>query len=279
MRLKIALTTTLTLCGVLLFSASGLRPQGVAGRASTHPARYTNAPGGLDLTDPLPSVQPPPAAQPYGTPPTKTVSVRELLVPPKAVKEFQRSQQALRSGDFQSAAGHLEKAVQIAPSFLEAHNNLGASYIGLHEYEKAGAQFQKAIDLDSNLAEPYHNLALALFLLRRFPEAENAARHGLDLDPKRSSVRYILGRILAAEGNRNSEAAEILRNATAEYPEARLPLAQVLLEQGAVDDAAAELRAYLKGPDPAKKQLVACWLAQMTQESGSRACLLAKQKP
>lgn len=279
MRLKIALKKTLTLCGVLLFSASGLRAQGGAARAPSGATRYANVPGGPDRIDPFASIQPQPATQPHVTPLAESVSVRELLVPPKAAKEFQRSLHAFQSGDFQSAAGHLEKAIQIAPSFVQAHNNLGASYIDLQEYEKAAAQFQKAIDLDSNLAAPYNNLGLALFLLRRYPQAESAVRHGLDLDPQRGSARFTLGRILAAEGSSASEAAEILRNAIAEYPEARLPLAEVLLEQHAVDEAAAELRTYLKDPDPAKKQLVECWLGQITQGPGSRSCVLAKQNP
>src|SRR5215469_6704992 len=59
----------------------------------------------------------------------ETISMHDLLVPPKAVKELQRSQNALRSGDTRSAARHLEKALQIYPNYLEGHNSLGARYI------------------------------------------------------------------------------------------------------------------------------------------------------
>jgi len=63
----------------------------------------------------------------------------ELLVPPKAIKELRRSQSALLSGDIRSSAQHLERAVQIYPNYLAAHNSLGSRYIELREYEKAAA--------------------------------------------------------------------------------------------------------------------------------------------
>ncbi len=109
-----------------------------------------------------------------------------------AIKEFQRSEKAVHSGDFQSAAEHLRKAIQIDPNFVQAHNNLGASYIELNECESAVTEFRKAIDLDSKLQESYRNLGLALFLLRRYPEAEIAARQALQLGPQRGSARYTL---------------------------------------------------------------------------------------
>jgi tetratricopeptide (TPR) repeat protein len=87
------------------------------------------------------------------------------LIPPKATRELQRSQTALHSGDIRSSAQHLEKALQIYPHYLEAHNNLGSRYIELHEYEKAAAEFQKAIDLDPRIMQPFNNLSVALFLL------------------------------------------------------------------------------------------------------------------
>ncbi len=47
--------------------------------------------------------------------PGETISLGELRIPPKAVKEIRRSQTALRSGDVPSSAAHLERALQIYP--------------------------------------------------------------------------------------------------------------------------------------------------------------------
>jgi len=252
----------LTLCGTILFSTSSMHAQG----ASRLPGgtRYGNALPGLD---PLATIQAEVVPPAHIKPQAETISVHELLLPAAAVKEFQRSQKAVHSGDFRSAAEHLRKAIEIAPAFVQAHNNLGASYIQLNEYESAVTEFETAIALDTKIEEPYRNLGLGLFLLRRYPEAEVAARRAMKLDPQHSAARYTLGRILAAEGGGSAEVEQLLRQSVPDFPDARLPLAQVLLNQGATDPAAAELRAYLQSgnADPGKRQAVQSWLAQITR--------------
>src|ERR1700730_9243211 len=59
----------------------------------------------------------------------ETISVTELRIPPKAVKEIQHSETALRSSDLRSSAAHLERALEIYPQSLAAHNSLGSRYI------------------------------------------------------------------------------------------------------------------------------------------------------
>lgn len=212
------------------------------------------------------------------TPPPKpgeTVSKRELLIPPNAMKELQRSQSAFLAGDVRASAKHLEKALQIYPHYLEAHNTLGSRYIGLGEYEKAVAEFQKAVDLDPRVTQPFNNLSVALFLLQRYADAEIAARRALELDPHNSTARYMLGCVLATEKRNPSEAMELLRQTEVEFPDARLLLAKVLIRQGAVDEAKNELHKYLEVPGVEKKQKVECWLARLEQSSAPSGCAQA----
>lgn len=210
--------------------------------------------------------------------PGETISMRELSIPPKAVKELQRSQTAFSSGDIRSSALHLEKALKIYPHCLEAHNNLGSRYIELHEYEKAAMEFQKAVDIDPRVMQPFNNLSVALFLLQRYPQAETAARRALNLDPRNSTSRYMLGAVLATEKSNPLEAMEMLRQTEREFPDARLLLAQTLLRQGAVNEAENELREYLKMPGIEKKQSVECWLARLEQISATAACAQANTR-
>lgn len=198
-----------------------------------------------------------------------TISVEKLRIPPKAVKEIQRSQTALRSGDVRSSAVHLEKALQIYPQSLEVHNNLGSRYIELHEYERAAAEFQKAIDIEPHVAQPFNNLSVAYFLLKRYPEAEAAARRALDLDPHNPTSRYMLGCILATEKRSPLEAMEMLRQTKGEFPDSRLLLAMILLRRGAIGEAENELRDYLTVPGAEKKQNVERWVARLTQTSAT----------
>ena len=216
---------------------------------------------------PVPAVNPSRVANPPAT-----VSTRELLIPSKALKELQRSQAALSSGDVRASALHLEKALRIYPGYLEARNDLGSRYFELGEYQQAAAEFQKAIDIDPNVSQPHNNLSVALFLLHRYPDAEAAARRAFTLDPQNSTVRYMLGCILATEKRNPSEAIGLLRATQSEFPDARLLLAQVLVRQGSVNEARNELRDYLQLPGVEKKQKVECWLARLEQTSLSAGC-------
>jgi len=197
----------------------------------------------------------------------ETVSIQGLRIPPKAVKEIQRSQSALKSGDVRSSAQHLERALQIYPSYLEAHNSLGARYIDLGEYEKAAAEFQKAIVIDPGVVQPFNNLSVALFLQQRYVDAEAAARRALNLDAQHPTARYMLGAILATDKRNPEEAMDLLRQTRREFPDSYLLLAQILLRRGAVEEAKKELRDYLALPSPEKKQNVERWLARLLQTS------------
>ena len=198
---------------------------------------------------------------------SQTVSMRDLLIPPKAVKELRRSQKALGSGDTRSSARHLERALKIYPNYLEGHNSLGARYIELHEYEKAAAEFQKAIDIDPRVMPPVNNLSVALFLEQRYVDAEAAARCAVDLDPHDPTARYMLGAILATENRNPAEAMEMLRQTKNQFPDSTLLLAQILERRGDVKEAQKELRDYLAVPDAEKRQNVERWLARLTQKS------------
>jgi Flp pilus assembly protein TadD len=197
--------------------------------------------------------------------------MRELFIPRKALKELQRSQSALRSGDARSSARHLERALQIYPNYLEGHNSLGARYIELHECEKAATEFQKAIDIDPRVMQPVNNLSVALFLLQRYAEAEATARRAHDLDLHDPTARYMLGAILATENRNPEEAMEMLRQTRSEFSDARLLLAKILIRRGNVEEAKKELRDYLLLPDAEKRQNVERWLARLAQKSAENS--------
>jgi hypothetical protein len=154
------------------------------------------------------------------------ISVRELQLPAAAMKEFRRSEKSISSRDFLSAADHLKKALRIEPDFVQAHNNLGATYMELEKFEDAISEFKKTIELDPKMEAPYRNMSLSLFELGRYSEAEVAARQAVALNPLHGAARYTLGRALAAQGSTSAETEELLRGTLAEFPEARLPLAE-----------------------------------------------------
>jgi len=177
----------LTVCSVLLLSASGLHAQSMQSRSlpgsSLSPFTRTFA----RPDDPFPISPSGFVARPRPASLAGTISVHQLAIPAKAAKEFQLSQKSFQVGNFHSASEHLEKAVRIFPDFPEARNNLACAYIYLKKYEKALVELRQAIAINPNLDTPHNNLSSVFFSLQRFPEAEQAARYALEI--RRSSSR------------------------------------------------------------------------------------------
>lgn len=205
-------------------------------------------------------------------PPAGVVPARQLLILPKAIKEFARGRKAYVARDFQGSAHHWESALRVYPDFPEARNNLGSSYLMIGDYEKSRAEFEKAIALDAKLIEPYNNLSLALLLLDRYPDSELAARQALQIDPRDLTSLNLLGQALAAQQHYTQEAVDSLRQSRNQNPASRLILVQVLQKRGEVDQAVAELRDYLQVATGTDKQKAQCWLALLTHEGGVNAC-------
>jgi Tfp pilus assembly protein PilF len=264
------LTRRLVVAAMLLLTASVVHPQGKESRGGTN--RFVAPQSAPDSHGVFgPSFELRTSVVPTAEPPAGIISAQTLRVAPKAIKEFDRSMKAFQSGDYQKAATYLEKAIRIAPDFIQAHNNLGAVYINLRQYDSAIAELRKSIELSPDLATPYHNLAMVLILLRRLPEAEDAARHALHLGPQQSAASFTLGRILALRHHNTPEAVQLLTAACSETPQAYLVLAQVLQNRGETPAAIAALRSYLQNPDPAKKTTVESWLAQLDQRTSQSA--------
>ena len=239
--------------------------------ANTRPGQWlTTDPLAENTTEP---VSPAPAAK--AVPVADTISVASMQVPAGALKEFRRSEKSVKSGDYVGAVQHLQKALKIDPKFVEAHNNLGAGFLEMDRYRDAIAEFEAAIAIDSKLEAPYRNKSLSLFQLKRYPEAEAAARQALGLDPARKANWYLLGSAMAAEGSRSQEAEHLLRESMGEFPEARLALAQLLLNRCANLSAASELRTYLASGngEPDKRRDLEIWLERSSKGQVMPACI------
>jgi len=205
--------------------------------------------------------------------PGGTVSVDQLRIPKAALKEIDAYLHKLADGKVEESARHLEKALQIYPNLPAAHYNLGLCYAKLREYDKAAVQFQAAAQGDAKLVEPWVNLGSVYFLQKRYSDGESAARRALDLDPLNTPARYLLGRILALEGQYGTETLDLLGKSKESYPVARLVLASVLLKRKEVPEAVAELRAYLNEPAAPEKEKVACMVERLTTP-GTASCAM-----
>lgn len=94
------------------------------------------------------------------------------------------------------------------------------------------------------------------------------ARSSLKIDPAHTTTRYILGCALAAQERFTSETVEQLRQSSSQIPDARLVLARVLYRMGALEEATAELHAYLEVRDATGKDQAESWLRERRSRSG-----------
>jgi hypothetical protein len=89
------------------------------------------------------------------------------------------------------------------------------------------------------------NVSYAFLFQNRLQQAEWTARESLKLDPANAQAQLILGWTLAREYRYTDEALDYLRSAARAYPVAHLAAADVLVHQGSITEARAELVAYL----------------------------------
>ncbi len=74
-------------------------------------------------------------------------------------------------GDLERAALRFEKALALAPEFVEACNNLGLVETERGRAEEATRHFQRAIELDPTLSASYNNLGYVFFQQENYEEA------------------------------------------------------------------------------------------------------------
>ena len=106
---------------------------------------------------------------PYDPEQRHRVTTTSLRVPKKAVDEWQK---AFDSKDnLEKAKAHFEKAIEIAPDFLEALNDLGTIYYRRKQFAEAAALFERALKVDPDFVTARVNLGGALLSLQQFAQA------------------------------------------------------------------------------------------------------------
>ena len=115
--------------------------------------------------------------------PSGSLSKLDLKAPGKARREFDKGYQLLLRKDHQGAVAHLTTATSIYPSFVSAHNALGAAYLGLGQNDQARAEFTQAISLDDHLPNSYLNLGCAELALKHYPAAEESIQKAATIAP------------------------------------------------------------------------------------------------
>jgi tetratricopeptide (TPR) repeat protein len=168
---------------------------------------------------------PPQSPSPTGA----KVSVGELRHPParKAVDATVSALHFAETGQYDRAAGELEKATRISPDFAAAHSNLGVQYLRMHRFDDARNEIERALEIAGPNARDFVNLSFALIGLHRIPEAMDAAKAALRLERENAPAHYILGSLQAMDRETRGEGVAHLEVAAKTLEAARKALAKL----------------------------------------------------
>jgi Flp pilus assembly protein TadD len=194
------------------------------------------------------------------------VSIGELdpAIPTQAKREFERASDASKLGRTEEAIGHLRNATALYPSYLMAHNDLGAQLLAQGKLDEAAKEFRRAIQIDSKAFNPRLNLGIVLVQQHQFSDAAETLKTALALQP--NSPAAILYHGLALEGTNDLNGAERdLKTAHdlggPAYAVALFHLGQIYMNKGEREQARKAFESYLRevpsGPnaDQARKMI------------------------
>ena len=147
-----------------------------------------------------------------------TVSVRELRIPGKAQREYQKGLELAARNDPAGSLTHLIKATQAFPGYFEAYYNMGVMEMSLGHQEEARKAFQTSIDLSGGrYAHPEFGYAYLLCQEGKADEAEQLIRRGLEVEDAAPEGYVILSEALVRL-NRVDEAEKSAHEALLRNP-------------------------------------------------------------
>ncbi len=193
-------------------------------------------------------------ARPHQT--SGTVDALRLKVPANARKEYEKAQNDVKKRRFQSARGHLQKAISLYADFDMAYCGLGQ--LAMRDGDRAAAKlnFEKAVRLNDNYAEPRRQLASLLLTELKYAEAEPLLLRLTQLEPSNAWALSSLALTYFVMGRFDS--AVLYARKVHAVPHQRYTVAHLIAgnsfeASGHREEAAGEYRLYL-AEDPAGAQ-------------------------
>jgi tetratricopeptide (TPR) repeat protein len=159
------------------------------------------------------------------------VNIKEFreLYPKKAVSYYEKGSNALQEKKYEEAVKYLRQAIELAPTFYDAHDQLGIAYresgrpddaekefIAAHELNSTGVTpllnltslyleenkpdravktGEEAVKVNSHSAPAFFSLGVALYKAASLERAEAALKRALELAPRMANVRLALANV------------------------------------------------------------------------------------
>ena len=178
--------------------------------------------------------------------------------PKKALQNYEKAIEEKQKGRNESAVKLLEEALQIAPNFFHAHNNLGILYQSMKRFAEAEREFKRSHELNGKTERPLVNLGSLYIEESNFQTEEEKGKfldHALDaleeavkLNPRSAVAFLLLGQAnYRSDFLEEAEAAfKKAYNLDAHLSAAQLMLANVYMKLQRWQDVIDVLDTYLK---------------------------------
>ncbi len=99
------------------------------------------------------------------------------------------------------AKQQFEKALEIRPTYGDAHAQLGLAFYRQKQKDKAMASYEKSLTHKPNNAKVYSNMGIIYFEAKQLGKAEEVYRKAVKYDPRFVDARRNLGSVLAMKGD------------------------------------------------------------------------------
>lgn len=178
-----------------------------------------------------------------------TVSVTKLSIPEKAYKEYGEARKKAAKGELDAAIVHLEKAVDLAPQFSAAWNNLGTIAYQQKKFELAEQHFREANKQDPESFEPIINLGGVMLNMEKYDEALKYNLEAVLKRPKDPLANSQLGMTYFVKKDFQLAIRYLSETShldPAHYSHPQLTLSEIYLRLGNRRAAAAQLENFLK---------------------------------
>ena len=178
-----------------------------------------------------------------------SVSTRQLTIPEAATREYREAAKDLQKHDVAQATKRLQHAVDLAPQFADAWNELGIIAYQTQQYDRAEQCFRTALAQDHKAWEPLVNLGGVLMNTHKLDEALMYNQDAVLIRPNDALANSQLGMAYFVTGNFDLAVKylEIARRIDpAHFSHPQLVLAEIHLRRGENAAAADALEDFLR---------------------------------
>ena len=190
------------------------------------------------------------------------------VLAPKAKEAVDRGLQAMNEGRMSAAEKFVNEAIRLAPAHPDVLYVRGVLSLKQHNWAQARETLEKATQIDPNYARAFAALGMALCDAGKYEAAIAPLEKSLQLEPAGTwEAKWALGKAYYRneryeEALKSSE--EALGASNGKAPEIALLVAQAFTATGHYEEAAQELKGYLKEHGETREAATARrWLEQL----------------